>query len=288
MVQKAKVKEQKTISIEEKLRNLYKVQLMDSEIDKIKMVRGELPLEVQDLEDEVTGLETRIENVEKEMNEFKSQIDNKKNEIKESEALITKYKEQQNNVRNNREFESLEKEMEFQTLEIELCNKRIKEYTLEISSKDLLIASSKTKFEDRKLDLVAKKDELDEIIKENEKEIANLSKKLETLCKKIDSRTLKAYYRLRNNARNGLAVVCVERNACAGCFNMIPPQRQIDIKSRKKLIACEYCGRILVDEDILKNKEEVLAAEKAREEEAIAKKKTKKKAKAKVKVKAKE
>jgi hypothetical protein len=211
---------------------------------------------VQDLEDEISGLATRLENFENNIRELTQQIETKKFEITNAEALIKKYNEQQMNVRNNREFESISKEIEFQTLEIQLFNKRIKEFTAEIETKQQIIDSSKEALEDRKLDLAAKNGELDEIVKENEKEIEVLKKEFEELSKLIDSRTLKAYYRIRNNTRNGLAVVPVERNACAGCFNLIPPQRQLDIKSGKKIIPCEYCGRILVDKDILDTEKE--------------------------------
>lgn len=253
MATKGQKTEQSPSGTIEKLRNLYRLQLIDSEVDRIKQVRGELPLEVQDLEDDITGLETRLENYENDIAELKKQIETKKQEIKEAEALIKKYNEQQNNVRNNREFESLSKEIEFQTLEIKLFEKRIKEFSAEAETKQEILAKSKEIIDDRKQDLAAKKDELDEIIKENQKDIEKLQKKSEELSKKIDARTLNAYYRIRNNARNGLAVVTVERNACAGCFNLIPPQRQLDIKSGKKVIPCEYCGRILVDKDILED-----------------------------------
>ncbi|MDD2200088.1 MAG: C4-type zinc ribbon domain-containing protein [Bacteroidales bacterium] len=251
MATKGQKIEQTTTNTIEKLRNLYRLQLIDSEIDKIKQIRGELPLEVQDLEDEITGLETRLENYENDIAELKKQVETKKQEIKEAELLIKKYTEQQNNVRNNREFESISKEIEFQTLEITLFEKRIKEFTVEVETKQEILDKSKEALNERKQDLSAKQDELEEIIKENQKDIEKLQKQSDELSKKIDSRTLNAYIKIRNNARNGLAVVTVERNACAGCFNLIPPQRQLDIKSGKKVIPCEYCGRILVDKDIL-------------------------------------
>ncbi|NSW95814.1 MAG: hypothetical protein HPY62_13985 [Bacteroidales bacterium] len=240
------------ISIEERLRALYKLQKVDSEIDKIKTLRGELPLEVQDLEDEIAGLETRLGNLREEVVNFEKAVLKKKNEIAESEALIKKYEEQQKNVRNNREFDSLTKEIEFQNLEIELANKRIKEFTAQIDEKKVLIAESEATLAERKNDLDHKKAELDEIISDTQKEEENLYNKSEKIQSVIEERLLTAYKRIRANARNGLAVVSIQRDACGGCFNQIPPQRQLDIKSRKKIIVCEYCGRILVDDEIVK------------------------------------
>jgi uncharacterized protein len=239
------------ITVEEKLRALYELQLVDSEIDKIKTLRGELPLEVQDLEDEIAGLETRIGNLQQEVKTIEKAISGKQTEINNSKALIKKYEEQQNNVRNNREFDSLSKEIEFQNLEIELCEKRIREFNVAVKEKNDLIDESKSKLDDRSIDLKNKKSELDDITSETRKEeeyLINKSKEIESL---IEERVISAYKRIRKNARNGLAVVTIERDACGGCFNNIPPQRQLDIKSRKKVIVCEYCGRILVDDEIL-------------------------------------
>lgn len=247
---KIKAAEQTEISIEEKLRALFELQKVDSEIDKIKILRGELPLEVQDLEDEIVGLETRVQNLEEETKSLDTAVANKKTEIANAQQLIKKYQEQQNNVRNNREYDSLSKEIEFQTLEIELCEKRIREFNVQISVKKEQIDQSKAQLEERQTDLSNKKNELEEISMETKKEEDNLlgkSKDLETI---IEPRLVTAYKRIRGNARNGLAVVTVERDACGGCFNKIPPQRQLDIKSRKKIIVCEYCGRILVDSEI--------------------------------------
>ncbi|MBN1950427.1 MAG: hypothetical protein JW801_04440 [Bacteroidales bacterium] len=252
-VEKTKAAEKSDISVEEKLRTLYQLQVVHSDIDKIRTLRGELPLEVQDLEDEIVGLETRINKYKEEVKSLEQNITAKKNEISEAEGLITKYKDQQNNVRNNREFDSLSKEIEYQTLEIELCEKRIREFTVLIKEKNEVIDSSKAVFEERSKDLEDKKSELDEIVgdtKKEEEELQNSSNAYET---KIEERLLSAYKKIRKNARNGLAVVSVERDACGGCFNKIPPQRQLDIKSRKKIIVCEYCGRILVDADILED-----------------------------------
>ncbi|MCD6347720.1 MAG: hypothetical protein J7L96_09900 [Bacteroidales bacterium] len=236
--------------VEEKIRDLYSLQQADSEIDKIRTLRGELPLEVQDLEDELAGLETRIGNFEKEAADLENAISKKKNEIADAETLIKKYEGQQNNVRNNREFDSLSKEVEFQTLEIQLCEKRIKEFTVRMQDKQTMITDSRVVFEDRKGDLEAKKKELDEIIAETQKEEESLENRSLEISKRIEDRLLNAYRRIRKNAQNGLAVVSVERNACGGCFNRIPPQRQLDIKLGKKIIVCEYCGRVLIDRDM--------------------------------------
>lgn len=239
------------LSIEEKLKALYKLQKINSEIDKIRTLRGELPLEVQDLEDEIAGLQTRIDKLHEEVKSLETATTNKKNEINIAKDLIKKYKEQQNNVRNNREFDSLSKEIEYQTLEIELCEKRIKEFAAQIKEKNDLIEESKKKLEERKSDLESKKNELEDITADTQKEEELLINKRQEYEKMIEERLLTAYKKIRKNARNGLAVASVERDACGGCFNQIPPQRQLDIRSRKKIIVCEYCGRILVDKDLV-------------------------------------
>lgn len=249
---KSKAADLTEISVEEKLRALYRLQTIKSEIDKIRTLRGELPLEVQDLEDEIEGLQTRVDKYDQEVKSLETSISAKKNEITESKSAIKKYEEQQNNVRNNREYESLSKEIEYQTLEIELCEKRIREYTAEITEKTATITESKTLLEERSGDLDTKKKELDEIVSDTKKEEEDFSKQATEVEGLIEERLLTAFKKIRKNARNGLSVVSVERNACGGCFNNIPPQRQLDIKSRKKVIVCEYCGRILVDKDILK------------------------------------
>jgi predicted nucleic acid-binding Zn-ribbon protein len=218
----------KEASVAEKLDALFELQKIDSEIDRIRTIRGELPLEVQDLEDELEGLETRINKIQDEVKELETEIQDRKNASKDAEAAIAKYKEQQNNVRNNREFESLAKEIEFQELEIKLHDKKSKEAKLKIDSKKELLT------------------ELDEIVGETQKEEDELLKKSEAAKKKIDERLVFAYNRLRSNAKNGLAVVPVDRDSCGGCFNKIPPQRQLDIESKKKVIVCEHCGRILM------------------------------------------
>ena len=238
------------LTVEEKLQNLYELQRIDTEIDKIKTLRGELPLEVQDLEDEIAGLETRIENLKVELGELDKTSSTRKMEIKKAEEAIKKYSEQLDNVRNNREYDALSKEIEFQKLEIELQEKRIREAQKAKAEKEALMEESKKRYEDKVSDLEAKKGELNDIINETHKDEESLQTKSEELAATIDERLLTAYRRIRSNARNGLAVVTVDRDACGGCFNKIPPQRQLDIRSRKKIIVCEYCGRILIDKYI--------------------------------------
>ena len=247
MAAKKQVEEVAEMSVEDKLKALFELQQVDSGIDRIKILRGELPLEVQDLEDEVEGLETRIKNFENEIHAFQEAIAKKNNEIVTSKGLIKKYQEQQNNVRNNREFDSISKEIEFQTLEIELSEKRKKEFSLQVDEKKSLIAESQKLLDERKGDLQNKKSELEEIITDTKKEEENLLKRSAEIQKSVEQRLVIAYQKIRTNARNGLAVVTVQRDACGGCFNKIPPQRQLDIRSHKKIIVCEYCGRILVD-----------------------------------------
>jgi len=240
----------KEIKVEDKLKALYKLQLIDSKIDKIRIVRGELPLEVQDLEDDVTGLQTRIDKINEEISDLDNTISGKKNLIIDAEAGIEKYKSQQNNVRNNREYDSLSKEIEFQTLEIELANKRIKEAKIKLDGKKDILSENESKINARQDELKLKQDELESIINETEKEEKALeadSAKAEAL---IDDRLIIGYKRVRNSVRNGLAVVSVERESCGGCFNKIPPPRQLEISLRKKVLVCEHCGRILVDPDL--------------------------------------
>ncbi len=242
--------EEKEVSVEKKLKALYHLQQIDTQIDKIKIVRGELPLEVEDLEDEIAGLETRVANFKEEKNKFEQFISDKLNAIKESKALIKRYEEQQQNVRNNREYDSLTKEIEFQNLEIQLSEKKIKESQFRLESIDSDINEAKERLELRQQDLDAKKAELTNIITETEKDEKELERKSRENESLIETRLLTAYKRIRKNARNGLAVVQIERDACGGCFNKIPPQHQLDIKLHKKIIVCEYCGRILVDKEI--------------------------------------
>lgn len=247
------------ISVEEKLRALYELQQIDSKIDKIKTVRGELPLEVRDLEDMVAGLETRIANYAEELANLENTISEKKNLIKDALALIKKYEGQQGKVRNNREYDSITKEIEFQNLEVQLAEKRIKEYKAAILNKKAIAEESELELESRKKDLKIKKKELDEIVAETEKEENALLKKSNASEEVIEERLLNAYKRIRMNVMNGLGVVTVERDACGGCFNKIPPQRQLDIRTHKKIIVCEHCGRILVDAEILTGKAVVKA-----------------------------
>jgi uncharacterized protein len=244
------VKDETEISIEKKLIALYTLQQNDSKIDRIKIVRGELPLEVEDLEDEVAGLETRIDNYIQEIEVLDKQIADKQLAIKESQGLIKRYEEQQNNVRNNREYDALTKEVEFQNLEIQLAEKRIREFTAQLTMSKEEIENAQHELSDRRNDMEAKRSELTDIVAETELEEKELNNKSEQQQRMIEERLLIAYKRIRKNARNGLAVVPVERDACGGCFSYIPPQRQLDIKLHKKIIVCEFCGRILVDKEL--------------------------------------
>ncbi len=239
------------ITIEKRLIALYNLQQIDSQIDKIRIIRGELPLEVQDLEDEIAGLETRVDNQIQETVAMEKAITDKKNAIRDALVLIKKYEDQQMNVRNNREYDSLTKEIEYQNLEIQLSEKRIREHTAGFELKKEEIDSYQQQLQDRKNDLEIKKNELDDIIAETEKEEHDLISSSEDNRAYIEERLLTAYTRIRKNARNGLAVVQIERDACGGCFNKIPPQHQLDIRMHKKIIVCEYCGRVLVDEGIV-------------------------------------
>ena len=244
-----------SISVEEKLKALYDLQCVDSEIDQLRVVRGELPVEIQDLEDEIAKLETRLEKFEEEKSILKADQKAKKVAIKNSEELIVRYKKQLENIKNNREFTSLTKELEFQELEIQLSDKRTNEIKAKVLMKDEVIASTTEDLNENKEDLEGKKSELAEITAETEKEEKALIKKSKSSQKKIDDRLLSSYERIRTSVRNGLALVSVDRDACGGCFNKIPPQRQLDIKLHKKVIVCEHCGRILVDSNILSEQE---------------------------------
>jgi predicted nucleic acid-binding Zn-ribbon protein len=237
----------KELSVEDKLRALYALQLVDSKIDEIRNVRGELPLEVEDLEDEVAGLSTRLEKLKSDLETIDEQIKGKKNAIDEHKAAIKKYLEQQKNVRNNREFNSLTKEVEFQELEIQLAEKHIKEMKASIEHKKEVLAQTKEKLEGKQTHLKHKKAELSDIMAETEKEENFLLSKSEELRGQIEERLLAAYDRIRNSVRNGLAVVSIERGASAGSFFTIPPQTQMEIAARKKILTDEHSGRILVD-----------------------------------------
>ncbi len=249
-MQQAHTEELHEVSVEQKLVALYTLQQIDTQIDRIRIIRGELPLEVQDLEDEVIGLETRIEKFENEVVVMNNLITEKKQGIKESKALIAKYEEQQKNVRNNREYDSLSKEVEFQNLEIQLYEKRIREHSTSLSEVNEQMEIAKAKLTERASDLTLKKSELQSIIEETEKDEEDLMHRSKRSEEMIEDRLLIAYKRIRKNARNGLAVVQIERDACGGCFNKIPPQHQLDIRVHKKVIVCEFCGRILVDQEI--------------------------------------
>lgn len=238
-------------TVEQKLKALFELQTIHTSIDKIRTIRGELPMEVADLEDDVAGLETRISKIKEEINELEDSITNKKALMKSATQLIKKYEEQQNNVKNNREFEALTKEIEIQGLEIQVAEKKIKEYTYEIGNKTKVLENAETALTERRGDLDVKKAELDKITKETEKEEDALMKKATKAEKDIEGRLLIAYHKLRGNAKNGLAVVTIQRDSCGGCFNQIPPQRQVDIRQHKKIIVCEHCGRILVDDNFV-------------------------------------
>ncbi|MCK9303046.1 MAG: C4-type zinc ribbon domain-containing protein [Bacteroidales bacterium] len=238
------------VTIEKKLESLYALQLIDSKIDNIRTARGELPLEVQDLEDAIVGLETRIDNYKTEIAKHTELINEQNTKIAEASSLIKKYSDQQMNVRNNREYDSLTKELEYQNLEVQLSEKKIKDSSTAIEKLKLNIEIANKNLAQEKEDLAGKRSELDSIIVETENEEKALLALSEEYGSYIEQRLLTAYTRIRKSVRNGLAVVPIERDACAGCFNKIPPQRQLDIKMHKKIIVCEFCGRILVDSDI--------------------------------------
>lgn len=244
------------LSVEERLAALYKLQTLLSNIDRFKTIRGELPLEVKELEDEIEGLKTRIQNFKNEAEELRKGIAGKNLEIQNAQDAISKYSEQQNNVRNNKEFDFLAKEIGFKELEIELCEKRIREYSELAENKNNDINAAKENLEDRTHILAEKKSELDEIVSETKQDEEKLREQAKELEEKIEPRLLKAFKRIRNNTHNGLGIVYVQRNACGGCFNRIPAQRQVEIKTHKKIIVCEYCGRILIDPELAGVKEE--------------------------------
>ena len=269
----AKKKENPTdMSVEIKLKSLYQLQTMLSEIDKIRILRGELPLEVEDLEDEIEGLKTRIENSNEEFKELRARINELKTKIELANEKLNGYKSQLDNVRNNREYDLLNKEIEFQTLEIELCNKRINEAQNAEKNKEELIQRSQVTLEERSQDLEVKKNELDEIVTETKAEEEKLREKAKSLEMTIEPRLLTAFKRIRKNSRNGLGIVYVQRDACGGCFAKIPPQRQLDVRMSKKVIVCEYCGRILIDPELAGIKPTVQAEEKTKRRRSIRKK----------------
>ena len=243
-------KKESEISVESKLQTLYQLQATLSAIDEKRALRGELPLEVQDLEDEIAGLKTRIEHIEGDINDFQQAVAQKQGEIKEAEESVERYKKQLDEVRNNREYDTLTKEIEFQSLEIELCNKKIKEANAKVEDKKRELVRTNDLINDRQQALEEKKSELDEIMQETREEEQVLKAKAEELETKIEPRLLSSFKRIRKNARNGLGIVYVQRDACGGCFHKIPPQRQLDIKMHKKVIVCEYCGRIMIDPEL--------------------------------------
>ena len=238
------------LSVEEKLKTLYQLQTTLSSIDEKRAMRGELPLEVQDLEDEIAGLDTRIEKIQNEIRDYQSAITMKKGEINEAQSYVDRYQKQLDEVKNNREYDTLTKEIEFQSLEIQLCEKKIKEALIRIDERNHDLEQAAALKEDRLVALADKKSELDEIMQETREEEEKLKAKAKEYETKIEDRLLTSFKRIRKNARNGLGIVYVQRDACGGCFNKIPPQRQLDIKMHKKVIVCEYCGRILVDPEL--------------------------------------
>ena len=259
------------LSVEEKLKTLYQLQTTLSAIDEKKALRGELPLEVQDLEDDIAGLNTRVEKIKGEIEDFQQAVSQKKTEINEAQASVERYKKQLDDVKNNREYDTLTKEIEFQTLEIELCNKKIREAGIKVEERQNDLKHTEELIADRRQALEEKKNELDEIIDETRAEEERLKEKAKDLEIKIEPRLLTSFKRIRKNARNGLGIVYVQRDACGGCFNKIPPQRQLDIKMHKKIIVCEYCGRIMIDPELAGVKTETSTEEKPKRKRAIRK-----------------
>ena len=249
-ISKTMAKKESEISVEERLKTLYQLQTTLSAIDEKRALRGELPLEVQDLEDEIAGLKTRVEHIEGDIADFQQAVAQKQGEIAEAEESVERYKKQLDEVRNNREYDTLTKEIEFQSLEIELCNKKIKEANVKVEDKKRELAHTNDLIADRQQALAEKRNELEEIMQETREEEEVLKAKAADLETKIEPRLLASFLRIRKNARNGLGIVYVQRDACGGCFNKIPPQRQLDIKMHKKIIVCEYCGRIMIDPEL--------------------------------------
>lgn len=255
-------KETADLSVEEKLSALYQLQTTLSAIDEKRALRGELPLEVQDLEDEIEGLNTRLSKIENDIEDFRSAIVQKRNDIEMAKASVERYKGQLEEVRNNREYDTLSKEIEFQSLEIELCNKKIKEATVKVAEREQDLARTQEVIADRQQDLDHKRNELAEIMQETREEEDRLKAEAKELETKIEERLLDSFKRIRKGTRNGLGLVYVQRDACGGCFNKIPPQRQLDIKMHKKIIVCEYCGRILIDPELAGVQTESIADDK--------------------------
>jgi len=267
------------LSVEEKLKTLYQLQTTLSSIDEKRAMRGELPLEVQDLEDEIAGLDTRIEKIQNEIKDYQSAITMKKGEINEAQSYVDRYQKQLDEVKNNREYDTLTKEIEFQSLEIQLCEKKIKEALIRIDERNHDLEQAAALKDDRLVALADKKSELDEIMQETREEEEKLKAKAKEYETKIEDRLLTSFKRIRKNARNGLGIVYVQRDACGGCFNKSPPQRQLDIKMHKKIIVCEYCGRIMIDPELAGVKiDAATGEEKPKRKRAIRKTTTKKKA----------
>ena len=266
-------KEPTELTVEEKLKTLYNLQTTLSAIDEKRALRGELPLEVEDLEDEIEGLTTRVEKIEYEIQDFQNAINQKRGEIENAQASVERYQRQLDDVKNNREYDTLTKEIEFQTLEIELCNKKIKEAFIKVDECKRDLEKTDALIADRQQALEEKRNELDEIMEETKEEEDKLKAKAKELEEKIEPRLLSSFKRIRKGARNGLGIVTVQRDACGGCFAKIPPQRQLDIKMHKKIIVCEYCGRIIVDPELAGIKVEKPVEEKPKRKRATSKKK---------------
>ena len=249
------------LTVEERLKTLFQLQTTLSAIDEKRALRGELPLEVQDLEDEIAGLATRIEKIKAEIVDFQTAITRKRGEIQQAQATVERYQNQLQEVKNNREYDTLTKEVEYQTLEIELCDKKIREAMIKVEERKRDLETTGETMADREAALEEKKGELDEIMQETKEEEDKLKAKAKDLETKIEPRLLGSFKRIRKNARNGLGIVYVQRDACGGCFNKIPPQRQLDIKMHKKIVVCEYCGRIMIDPELAGVKIENKAAE---------------------------
>ena len=263
------------LSVEEKLKTLYRLQTNLSEVDEKKALRGELPLEVQDLEDEIAGLTLRIDKIQQDIRDFQHAVTEKRVEMDKAQKSIDRYNAQLNDVKNNREYDTLTKEIEFQSLEIELCEKKIKEALIKIEEKTHALEEGRENIKERQEDLKHKRSELNEIIQETREEEEKLKEKIAELELKIEPRLLSSFKRIRKNARNGLGIVYVQRDACGGCFNKIPPQRQLDIKMHKKIIVCEYCGRIMIDPDLAGVKTENAAVEEKPKRKRTVRKKVK-------------
>lgn len=257
------------LSVEEKLSVLYQLQTTLSAIDEKRALRGELPLEVEDLEDEIEGLNTRLTKIEGEIGDFQMAIAQKRNEIEVAQQSVERYKSQLEEVRNNREYDTLTKEIEFQSLEIELCNKKIKEATVKVAERKEDFERTQAVIRERQQDLDHKRNELSEIMQETREEEERLKEEAKELETRIEPRLLASFKRIRKGARNGLGIVYVQRDACGGCFNKIPPQRQLDIKMHKKIIVCEYCGRILIDPELAGVKVEAMAEEKPKRKRTV-------------------